>query len=348
MIPRASKYFTKLTSGALLLIVFTSLGGFGISFGIWVMNQPTGINIVRQVHIEKGMSANQVGKALERHGLIRSARGFSWIARLRGLSHKLEAGQYSLSGQMTTDEILTNLLKAPLHLNRVTIPEGLTLQETAALLHNQGVADSAQFAALSVDVATVKAQGIMSHTLEGYLFPETYFLDSDASEQEIMRRMVTEFFAVFDDTLMGRLDSLGMSLHEIVTLASIVETEAVVDHERPIIASIFHRRLNLNRRLESCATVEYAIGTHKTRLTHEDLRVRSPFNTYIHKGLPPGPIANPGRASLLATLYPDSTEYLYFVARGDGTHKFSRTNKEHEIAKRAIRHQMLQNNTTNN
>ena len=126
-------------------------------------------------------------------------------------------------------------------------------------------------------------------------------------------------------------------MHQAVTLASIIEGEAQIAEERPIISAVFQRRLEFNRRLESCATVEYALGIHKKRLTHSDLQVDSPYNTYRHRGLPPGPIGNPGRASIMATLFPADTEYLYFVARGDGGHIFSLTNKEHERAKRDLR-----------
>ena len=161
--------------------------------------------------------------------------------------------------------------------------------------------------------------------------------------------MVEQFHSVFADSLYGRLDVIKLDLHQAVTLASIVEREAQAASERPVISGVFLRRLQLRRRLESCATVEYALGVHKKRLTNADLRVVSPFNTYRHRGLPPGPIGNPGRAALLATLYPTPTEYLYFVARGDGTHIFSRTNKEHERAKSKVRRQerLAQNSSLN-
>ena len=177
----------------------------------------------------------------------------------------------------------------------------------------------------------------MPPTLEGYLFPETYFLDPDATEEEVIERMVAQLREVFADSLYPRLDHIGLTFHEAITLASIVEREAAVAEERPIISQVFQRRLRLNRLLESCATVEYALGVHKKRLTNRDLKVESPFNTYRHRGLPPGPIGNPGAAALLATLYPAETDYLYFVARGDGRHAFSRTHTEHARAKRSIR-----------
>ena len=149
--------------------------------------------------------------------------------------------------------------------------------------------------------------------------------------------MVDQFHRVFADSLHQRLKEIGLSLHEVVTLASIVEREAVAVEEQPIISGVFQRRLKLNRRLESCATVNYALGTNKKRLTYADLEVDSPFNTYRYQGLPPSPISNPGRTALLSVLYPEETEYLYFVARGDGTHIFSRTNREHERAKRQVK-----------
>ena len=308
----------------------------GLMAAGWWLDRPTGAG-EQFVRIENGMNARQIGELLEERGLVRSSWAFSWNARLQGLAHQLEAGRYSLSGTLTNSQILESLQEAPLEFERVTVPEGLTLSETAALLQEQGLADSARFSTLAADLEMIRKQGVEAASLEGYLFPETYFFDKGVSEKEIIGRMVSEFFTVVDDSLMSRLDSLDMSLHEAVTLASIIEGEARFDSERPIISSIFHRRLKLRRRLESCATVEYALGFHKERLTNEDLRVESPFNTYLHHGLPPGPIGNPGRESLRATLNPADTEYLYFVARGDGTHSFSRTNREHEAAKQAIR-----------
>ena len=305
-------------SSALILValmVAAVAAASGLTAVGWWLNQPTGAG-EQLVRIDKGMNARQIGDLLEERGLVRKAWAFSWNARVSGLARQLEAGRYPLSGAMTGSEILESLRKAPLEMARVTVPEGLTLGETASLLQERGLADSARFASLATDLEMVGKQGVKAGSLEGYLFPETYFFGKGVSEKEIIDRMVSEFFSAVDDPLMARLDSLEMSLHEAVILASIIEGEARVDSERPIISSIFHRRLKLRRRLESCATVEYALGFHKERLSNEDLRVKSPFNTYLHEGLPPGPIGNPGRASLTATLYPADTEYLYFVARG--------------------------------
>ena len=305
----------------------------------WYYNLPTDSSPPRQILIPEGASARRIGEILERENLVRSATVFAWTVRLKGLGHRLEAGTYRLDGSYDTASIVQDLLKAPVQTQRATLPEGLTRHEIASMLQQQSIVDSSLFIATTEDTRFIRNLGLEAETLEGYLFPETYFFDPKANEREIITIMVEQFKSVFADSLFIRLDSLGLSLHQSVTLASIVEREAVAAVERPVISGVFQRRLKLNRRLESCATVEYALGVHKRRLSNADLRVVSPFNTYRHRGLPPGPIGNPGKASILATLYPTDTEYLYFVARGDGTHIFSRTNKEHERAKRQIKQQ---------
>ncbi|MBT4097457.1 MAG: endolytic transglycosylase MltG [Gemmatimonadetes bacterium] len=304
--------------------------------GLWRLGQPTGA-AVTDISITSGMSARAIGQRLQQAGLIQHARYFVWLARWRGVSDQLEAGNYRLTGTASTGQLLDTLLEAPLEMVRVTIPEGLTRHEIASILQAAELADSSHFIAATNDDSLIAQLGVPASSLEGYLFPETYFLPPDIDEKQIARLMVAEFFKVFSDAHFARLESIQLTLHEAVTLASIVEREAVAAEERPTIAAVFLRRLGLKRRLESCATVEFALGVHKKRLTNADLWVVSPYNTYRHSGLPPGPIGSPGRASIEASLHPVPTEYLYFVARGDGTHQFSRTNREHEAAKRAIR-----------
>jgi UPF0755 protein len=304
--------------------------------GIWRLGQPTQAPEA-DISIRAGMSARAIGHHLQQAGLIQHARYFEWLARWRGVTAQLEAGNYRLDGTASTGQLLDALLEAPLEMVRVTIPEGLTRHEIASILQAAEIADSSRFIAATDDDSLIAQLGVPASCLEGYLFPETYFLPADINEKDIARLMVEEFFNVFSDAHFARLESIQLTLHEAVTLASIVEREAVAAEERPTIAAVFLRRLGLRRRLESCATVEFALGVHKKRLTNADLWVVSPYNTYRHIGLPPGPIGSPGRASIEASLHPVPTEYLYFVARGDGTHTFSRTNQEHEAAKRAIR-----------
>jgi UPF0755 protein len=327
---------TALATVALVTLAITALASVGI-VTMWILNRPTGLSGAVRVEITTGMTARDIGVALAEEEIIRSPFAFEWLARLTGTAHKLEAGTYELDGSGSTESILQSLLDAPERLKRLTVPEGLTRLQTAGLLARQGFADSARFVSLTEDKGLIRDVGLDAETLEGYLFPETYFIEPAASEREIIKRMVQEFFNTLSDSLYEQLEDSGFSLHEAVTLASIIELEAVATNERSVISSIFHRRLNFKRRLESCATVEYALGIHKKRLTNADLKVVSPYNTYRHRGLPPGPIGSPGKASIHAALNPDDTEYLYFVARGDGTHEFSHTNKEHEAAKRTIK-----------
>ena len=301
------------------------------------LNGPTGLASSRDVTISGGMSARSIGDILERRGLIRSGLLFELTARWQGVARQLEAGTYRIDGTLPTDRIVAALLEAPVQTRRVTVPEGLTRHAIAGLMQREIQLDSSRFVALTEDESIIAQLGMHTPSLEGYLFPETYFFDQKTMEAGAIRRMVAEFHAVLSDSLANQLGAVGLTLHQAVTLASIVELEAVAAEERPVIAAVFHRRLQLNRLLESCATIEYALGVHKERLTNADLRVKSPFNTYRHRGLPPGPIGNPGLASLRATLFPAGTDYLYFVARGDGRHIFSHTHAEHAKAKRAVR-----------
>ena len=197
--------------------------------------------------------------------------------------------------------------------------------------------DSAAFVELAYDSAFCRGVGIAAPSLEGYLFPDTYYVPRNIRARTMIETMLARFRAVFDDSLAQRTRQIGFTAHEILTLASIIEREARVEEERPIISGVFHRRLKLRRPLEADPTVEYALGMRKKRLLYKDLEVDSPYNTYRYPGLPPGPICNPGRASILAALYPAETPYLYFVAKGDGTHEFTSSERDHLNAKRRIR-----------
>lgn len=302
----------------------------------WFLNRPTG-HTPERVTVEAGMNARNIGLLLEEKELVRSGNLFAVMARLRGLEGRLQAGTYRLDGHRTTAGMVEDLLQSPIQTARVTIPEGLTRHEVAGLLDRAGVVDSASFVAATGDRDLVHRLGVEASTLEGYLFPETYVLAQGSGAEEVARTMVAQFGEVMAPHLRSRLSAIGLTLHQAVTLASIVEREAQVQTERPVIAGVFLRRLRLAHKLESCATVEFALGVHKDHLSNVDIQVESPYNTYRYPGLPPGPIANPGRAALAATLFPVDTEFLFFVARGDGTHIFSHTRQEHERAKQKVR-----------
>ena len=182
-----------------------------------------------------------------------------------------------------------------------------------------------------------KTLGVDAESLEGYLFPETYKFSLMMAEEQVIRRLVKQFQRVFDSQMRAQASRMGMTVHETVSMASIIEGEAQVGDERPIISAVYHNRLKKRMRLQADPTVQYAIVDGPRRLFYKDYRIDSPYNTYRHRGLPPGPIMSPGEASLRAALYPAEVNYLYFVARGDGSHIFSRTTREHEKAKRETR-----------
>ncbi|MBD3272217.1 MAG: endolytic transglycosylase MltG, partial [Elusimicrobia bacterium] len=199
-----------------------------------------------------------------------------------------------------------------------TVPEGLTMKQVAQTLAEQEMGDENRFMSI-----------FKSHNREGYLFPETYVIAQGLSEQQIADILYAQFERTFNAQWKERAAELGMSVHEIVTLASLIEKEAKVDHERPLISAVFHNRLKSHKYLESCATVQYALGQWKKRLSLKDLEVDSPYNTYKHYGLPPGPICSPGRQSLYAALYPEDTDALFFISNGDGTHSFYTRYRDH-------------------
>jgi UPF0755 protein len=217
----------------------------------------------------------------------------------------------------------------------VTLPEGLTKTDVAAIVDSLRICPDTAFLAACRDSALLRDFGIDGPSAEGYLFPETYELGSAMSAPEVVRVLVRQFFTVWNG--LGSDDSRsGLSLRERVTLASIVEREARMASEYPLVAGVFVNRLRRRMPLQSCATVEYVLPERKTRLDAADLAIESPYNTYLHLGLPPGPICNPGRAALAAALAPTRTDYLYFVYAGNGRHVFSRTFAEHEAARRRL------------
>jgi UPF0755 protein len=271
---------------------------------------------------------------LHREGIVRRPVAFRVLARLRGVENRIRAGEYRLSPAMTPEQVLQRLVKGEHALHRLTVPEGLTLDQVAERVQAAGLGDAGAFARTASDPALSRRLGVEATTLEGYLFPETYFFPRPVSAEAICRAMVRRFRAVFNEEWKERAEAMGHTVHEIVTLASIVEKETGDPGERPLIASVFHNRLKRGMRLQTDPTVIYGIENFDGNLTRRDLKTHSPYNTYTIDGLPPGPIANPGRASLEAALYPAESDYLYFVSRNDGTHVFSATYPAHRQAVR--------------
>jgi UPF0755 protein len=288
---------------------------------------------LEQVTIPKGASFRAVADSLHRHGIVEHPRWFRLLARVRGLDRSARAGIYRLPRGSRAWDVIDALERGEQRLVRVTVPEGLTIAEMAPLVAQQLAVPADSFVAAATDslaLATVRHPG---PTLEGFLLPETYLVPEQATARELVRTMATQFAAAWQPGWDARLDSLGMTRPGLVALASIVEGEARVDGERAVIAGVYHNRLQRRMPLQADPTVQYAIqlatGERKPRLLNRDYRFPSPYNTYLHPGLPPGPVNSPGLRSIEAALYPAQVPYIFFVASGDGRHLFTRTYGEH-------------------
>jgi UPF0755 protein len=307
--------------------------GAGVVSAIYLLNRPTG-SPRRDVHIEKGMSVATIGRELQNEGLIRSPSFLRALSLVAGTSRKLTAGDHPFHGGMTTWEILKEL-EVPRDVTRdVTIPEGFRLEQAVTVISDSLGLSSEKLLELTKSPAFCKSLGVKAATLEGYLFPETYRFSLSMTEQQVLELMVGHFFKVFDSEMLSQARKRGMSLHEVVILGSIIEGEARIDEERPVISAVYHNRLRRKMRLQADPTVQYALKEGPRRLFYRDYAIDSPYNTYRIRGLPPGPIMSPGEASLRAALQPADVDYVYFVAQGDGSHLFSRTGAEHQRAKR--------------
>ena len=279
--------------------------------------------------VEPGDGLGRVARNLEHAGLVRDADLAEGFARLVGLAPRLHAGEYALSPSMSAREIFAHIASGEVVTHPVVVPEGFTAAQIAERLESAGLADAGSFSALCADPAFARELAVPAASLEGYLFPETYRFPRSLEPREIARAMVAEFFDAWR-SLAPEAERRGMSLHQVVTLASIVEKETGAPEERPLIASVFANRLKRGMRLESDPTTIYGIPGFDGNLRRRDLEnEENPYNTYRIAGLPPGPIANPGIASLRAVVEPAQTQYLYFVSRNDGTHIFSRSYSEH-------------------
>jgi UPF0755 protein len=290
--------------------------------------------------VEKGRSARGVVDGLRQRGLIRSALPLKLACRLFYPGEQFKAGEYRFAPPLKPKDALFQIFGGRVHLEPVTIPEGLTGGDIADLLRPGNLEGSASFRRALLDVGLIADWDPRAKDLEGYLFPDTYHLPRKASEAELVAAMVAEFREVFDESRRTRAAELGMSVRDVVTLASLVEEETARPEERPLVSAVFHNRLRIGMKLDCDPTVIYALkleNKYAGRLLLRDLKFPSPYNTYMHPGLPPGPICNPGQAAIDAALNPAPEKYLYFVVQGDGSHRFSRTLGEHLDAVRRYR-----------
>lgn len=288
----------------------------------------------RRILIPPGQQFETTLKHLYAADLIKHPVKFRFLARFKGYDKRIKAGEYLLSTDMTPTELLEKLVSGKVTLYRLTIPEGYNLNQVASAVESAGWGNQADFLSLTKDSVFIKELGFDLESLEGYLFPETYHFPKDVGMKKIISTMTQRFKTIFTPQWEKRAKALGFTVHEVVTLASIIEKETGAGFERPIIASVFHNRLKKKMRLESDPTVIYGLEDYDGNITRKHLNTLTPYNTYKIKGLPPGPIANPGRKSIEAVLFPADTKYLFFVSKKDGTHHFSQTVTEHNRAVR--------------
>ena len=284
---------------------------------------------VHRFEVEPGDTMGRVTRALEAEGLIKDARVAAWFARFEDLSSKIKVGEYELSRTQSTPEILETLVAGRVRTHAVVIPEGFRATEIAARLEEAGLATAAEFMAIVEDPEEARKRGFDAQGLEGYLFPDTYRFARGLPAARIVDEMTGRFEDVYRE-LEPLVAQQSLSMHELVTLASIVEKETGAPQERPLIAAVFLTRLKRGMRLETDPTVIYGIENFDGNIRRVHLQDESnPYNTYKIRALPPGPIASPGRAALEAVLKPADSPYLFFVSRNDGTHVFSKTYAEH-------------------
>jgi UPF0755 protein len=290
-----------------------------------------------EIVIPMGATYRQVADILWNEKLIRDKKVFLLLGRLTGADRKIRAGYYSIWSNMSPLDIFKVIRKGHIIEYEIRILEGDSLLDMADAFSKTGIVTAEDFMKLSKDPSFLSSYEIESPSMEGYLFPDTYMIPKGVSAEEAVGSMIDKMREKFNEKIIARMAELGMSENEVLTLASIIEKEAVIDSERPVISAVYHNRLRKNMPLQADPTSIYGIKSSKERITKKDLQRKTPYNTYMLKGLPPGPIASPGLKSIIAALYPADVPYLYFVASDDRTHHFSATIGEHEKAVRVYR-----------
>ena len=320
----------KISSFLILLLAIIMFAGFFATENIL-----SPLEEEREVTIPAGASTRQIGSILEEKGVIGDSNFFRVVVKIMDRENSLRRGRYSFNPEDHLFSVVGKIGRGEVLTYRVTVPEGLTLEQTAELIaEKSGDFSSEKFLEQAEEIELPfsylpEKKEEMDYRLQGYLFPATYEFPQGSEPRDIIQQMVERFDWELNPELMERAREMGFEIHEIVTLASLVEREAKMEEERPYIASVIHNRLEINMPLQIDATVQYALPEWKSRLLFVDLDYDSPYNTYLHHGLPPGPIASPGQSSLLGALYPAETEYLFYIANPDGSHSFSRTFEEH-------------------
>ena len=317
----------------LLLIVLVVLGAVAARIFVAETRPYKGYAEAEQfVDIPPGSGPASIGRRLADSGIIRDTIGFRFELARSGAGRRLQAGEYRFDRAMTINEVVEKIARGDVYLQPITFREGLTIRDMAGLFESKGFGPAAEFIAAASAGDLIRAIDPAARDLEGYLFPDTYAMPRHGTAAQLVSRMVTGFEKALTPELRAQATARGLSVRELVTLASIVEKETGKSEERPLVAAVDANRLKIRMPLQCDPTVIYALqraNRYDGNLTHENMQFDSPYNTYRYPGLPPGPIAAPGRASLEAAAHPADAPYLYFVGRGDGGHAFASTLDEH-------------------
>lgn len=336
-------YLAKTKNYIVVLLALVVASAIGLT---WLASPVGGGAEPVIVSVPQGSSAAAVAGRLKEKGIIRSSRAFLLAANLSGKSSSLRPGAYRLNRQMGLTEIIDKIEQGDIAAVWVTIPEGFTLRQIAARLAEKELVTEEPFLRAATDGGKYPEIQVGSDgSLEGFLFPDTYLIPLQTDAELVIREMLRTFRQKISTPYAREIETCELSrlvpemskLRSVVIVASLIEREAKVPEDRAMISGVIHNRLRIGMRLEIDATVQYARGEHKSRLLYSDLKMNSPYNTYLHAGLPPGPIGNPGKAAIEAALRPAKTDALYYVAREDGTHVFSGSLEEHNEAKKRIR-----------
>jgi UPF0755 protein len=301
-----------------------------------------------EIEIPKGATFRQAAEIFYKEGVIRNKNLFLFIGRISRIDRKIRAGYYSIYSSMNTFDLLKVLRMGQIIEYEVTVVEGDSLREIADKLSEKGIVDKEDFRDLSADKDFLSSYHITAPTFEGYLFPATYKIPKGMDPEDAIGMMINKMNEKYYGKLAQRAAEIGLSEREVLTLASIIEKEAVTDKERPLISAVYHNRLRKKMPLQADPTAIYGVKSSREKITAEDIRRKTAYNTYMIKGLPPGPIASPGMKSIMAALYPANVPYLYFVSNNDGTHHFSVTAEEHEKAVKLYRQKKLEEREESN
>lgn len=330
---RLSKYTAKVKPWVVVLFLLLIFLALSLSSYLHFVASPHGNGrIVKVFDFSSGYTMKKISQELKKSRIIGSATLFSLYARIQKADEKVQAGTYRLTDGMSPAEILSKLINGDVYEVRFVVPEGYSIYQIAELLDNRGIFPKKSFLGQCFSPSLLQELSIPAKSVEGYLLPRTYTIKPGTDAATLIKEMVAQFRSTYELKYANQAKSLGLSELDILTLASMIEKEAVVPEERPLIASVFFNRLKNNMPLQSDPTAVYGIRAFAGKISKNDILRNTPYNTYRINGLPPGPIGNPGEDSIKAVLSPARTAYLYFVARKDGTHHFSATLEEHNRA----------------